>query len=50
MNKFGKHTEEDFEIVRDVVKRMVNISHSLLLARSQRNCTSSQGAKSIAHD
>lgn len=35
MNKFGKPTEEDFETVRDVVKKMTGASHELVLARSQ---------------
>jgi hypothetical protein len=41
MNKFGKPTEEDFEIVRDVVKKMVGAAHELVLARSQCNHASS---------
>jgi hypothetical protein len=34
MNKFGKHTEEDFEIVRDVIHKMVSDAHGVVLARS----------------
>lgn len=37
MNKFGRPTEEDFEIVRDVVKDMVQASPGLIAARSQCN-------------
>jgi hypothetical protein len=40
MNKFKKVTEEDFETVVDVVKDMVQASHSLLWARSQCNYAS----------
>jgi hypothetical protein len=35
MNKFGKPTEEDFEVVEDVVKKMIDASHELILARFQ---------------
>jgi len=35
MNKFGKPTEEDFEIVTDVMKDMIAASPGLVLARSQ---------------
>jgi hypothetical protein len=35
MNKFGKPTEEDFETVKDVIKKMVNKAHSLMQARFQ---------------
>jgi hypothetical protein len=35
MNKFGKPTEEDFETVSEVVKKMVGASHELIVARSQ---------------
>ena len=41
MNKFGKPTEEDFETIRDVVKKMAGAAHELVLARSQCNCASS---------
>jgi len=37
MNKFGKPTEEDFEIVSDVVKNMTQKSYGLMLARSLSN-------------
>lgn len=37
MNKFGKPTEEDFEIVSDVLKNISMSSHGLMMARSQRN-------------
>ena len=37
MNKFGKPTEEDFETVSDVAKKMIKASHGLMLARSQCN-------------
>jgi hypothetical protein len=40
MNKFGRPTEEDFEIVTDVIKKMVEASHGLVLARSQCNYVS----------
>jgi len=36
MNKFAKATEEDFEMVRDVVKEMVEASHELMHARSSK--------------
>jgi hypothetical protein len=42
LNKFGKATEEDFETVRDIIKKMVEGSNALLLARSQRNSSSIQ--------
>lgn len=35
MNKFGKPTEGDFEMVRDVIKRMIGAAHGLMLARAQ---------------
>ncbi|KAK4991376.1 hypothetical protein LTR66_006561 [Elasticomyces elasticus] len=35
MNKFGKVTEEDYEMVCEVVKRMVAMAPELLLARSR---------------
>jgi len=35
MNKFGKPTEEDFETVSDVVKKMIAVSHGLAKGRSQ---------------
>jgi hypothetical protein len=35
MNKFGKPTEEDFEIVRDVVRKMVSAAHGAVIARYQ---------------
>jgi hypothetical protein len=41
MNKFGKPTEEDFETVRDVIRKMVNEAHSLVLTRFQCNYASS---------
>ncbi|OCK72845.1 hypothetical protein K432DRAFT_42667 [Lepidopterella palustris CBS 459.81] len=41
MNKFGKPTEEDFEIVGDVIKKMVEAAHRLVLARSECNYASS---------
>lgn len=34
MNKFGKATEEDFETVIYVIKKMIEASHGLTLARS----------------
>ncbi|KAH8696893.1 hypothetical protein GQ44DRAFT_119407 [Phaeosphaeriaceae sp. PMI808] len=34
MNKFGSAIEEDFETVRDVIRRMIGASHELILARS----------------
>jgi len=34
MNKFGKPMEEDFETVRDVIKRMIGAAHGLVLARA----------------
>ncbi|KAF2734985.1 hypothetical protein EJ04DRAFT_224485 [Polyplosphaeria fusca] len=37
MNKFGKATEEDFEIVRNVIGKMVGVSRELILARSQKH-------------
>jgi hypothetical protein len=37
INKFGNPTEEDFETVRDVVKKMIGSSYRLVIARSQRN-------------
>jgi alanyl-tRNA synthetase len=37
INKFGKPTEEDFETVRDVVKKMIGSSYRVVLARSQSN-------------
>ncbi|KAF2726505.1 hypothetical protein EJ04DRAFT_183402 [Polyplosphaeria fusca] len=39
MNKFGKATEEDFETVCDVIRKMIRASHGLMLARSQSNYT-----------
>ena len=35
MNKFGKPTEEDYQAVREVIKRMVTQAPEKLLARSQ---------------
>ena len=35
MNKFGKATEEDFETVGEIIKKMIGGSNELLLARSQ---------------
>jgi hypothetical protein len=35
MNKFGKHTEEDFLTVCDVIKGMVRMAPELVVARSQ---------------
>jgi hypothetical protein len=37
INKFGKPTEEDFETVMDVVKKMIVSSYRLVLAQSQSN-------------
>jgi hypothetical protein len=37
MNKFGRPTEEDFEIVCEVAKGMIKATPSLMLARSQCN-------------
>ena len=33
MNKFGKPTEEDFEIVRDVIREMVSSAHQAVTAQ-----------------
>jgi len=35
MNKFGKATEEDFETVGEIIKKIIRGSNELLLARSQ---------------
>lgn len=32
MNKFGKPTEEDFETVRDVVRKMIKVTHRAVMA------------------
>jgi alanyl-tRNA synthetase len=37
INKFGKPTEEDFETVRDVVKKMIGSAYRVVQARSQSN-------------
>ena len=34
MNKFGKPTEEDFQIVSDVLKKMVKAAPAMVVARS----------------
>jgi hypothetical protein len=39
MNKFGKPTEEDFEIVVDAVKVMLKAAPELMLARFHCNYT-----------
>jgi hypothetical protein len=39
MNKFGKPTEEDFEIVSDVIQEMIRASARLMQSRSQCNNT-----------
>jgi len=36
MNKFGKATEEDFETVADVIKKMIEKSSKLLADRRKR--------------
>jgi hypothetical protein len=41
MNKFSKPTEEDYETVRDVIKKMIGAAHGSVLARSQCNYASS---------
>jgi hypothetical protein len=40
MNKFGRPTEEDFLTVRDEIKKMIQASPGLVLARSQCNYAS----------
>jgi hypothetical protein len=41
MNKFGSPTEEDFETARDVIKKMLEASHGLVLARYKCTYSSS---------